>query len=158
VRVECYEGKYHAVDSSDMASATPRRTGCARRCARPGRSVLEPVSRLTVTVPAGLQGDVLGDLSARRGRISSTTVLDDGRELIQAMVPEAELSHYVLDLRSLTGGRGVFDAAPDHYDIVPRRSSPRSPPKPRATASPTSSAPALDVACMIHPAGPGPGR
>ena len=121
VRVECYDGKYHAVDSSDMAFRNAAAHGLREALRAVGTDVLEPVSRLTVTVPAGLQGDVLGDLSARRGRISSTTVLDDGRQVIQAMVPEAELSHYVLDLRSLTGGRGVFEAVHDHYDVVPEQ-------------------------------------
>ncbi|WP_407345731.1 elongation factor G [Pengzhenrongella phosphoraccumulans] len=119
VRVECYEGKYHSVDSSDMAFRNAAAHGLREALKQAGTVVLEPISRLTVTVPAELQGDVLGDLSTRRGRISSTTVLDDGRQAIVAMVPEAELTRYVLDLRSLTGGRGSFEAVHDHYDILP---------------------------------------
>ncbi|RYV51613.1 elongation factor G [Pengzhenrongella frigida] len=119
VRVECYDGKYHSVDSSDMAFRNAAAHGLREALKTAGTVVLEPVSRLTVTVPAELQGDVLGDLSTRRGRISSTTVLDDGRQVILAMVPEAELSRYVLELRSLTGGRGVFEAEHDHYDVLP---------------------------------------
>ncbi len=119
VRVECYEGKYHSVDSSDMAFRNAAAHGLREALKQAGTLVLEPISRLTVTVPAGFQGDVLGDLSTRRGRISSTTVLDDGHHAIVAMVPEAELTRYVLDLRSLTGGRGSFEAVHDHYDAVP---------------------------------------
>ena len=119
LRVECYDGKYHSVDSSDMAFRTAAAHGLREALQAAGTVVLEPVSLVTVTVPAGLQGDVLGDLSARRGRIISTTVLDDGHQVIQAMVPEVELSRYVLDLRSLTGGRGEFTAVHDHYDALP---------------------------------------
>lgn len=61
----------------------------------------------------------MGDLSARRGRIGGTMALDEHRHQIQAMVPEAELQRYVLDLRSLTGGRGTFEAVHDHYDVLP---------------------------------------
>jgi len=119
LRVECYDGKYHSVDSSDMAFRAAGAHGLREALHKVGTVVLEPVALLTVTVPAGHQGDVLGDLSARRGRISSTTPGADGRQTIQAMVPEAELARYVLDLRSLTGGRGVFEAVHHHYDILP---------------------------------------
>jgi len=119
VRVELYDGKYHSVDSSDMAFRTAAALGLKEALAKAGTVVLEPVSRVTVTVPNDMQGDVLGDLSGRRGRISGSDVLDDGRSVIQALVPEAELERYVLDLRSLTGGRGTFEAEHSHYDVVP---------------------------------------
>ena len=119
VRVECYEGKYHSVDSSDMAFRNAGAHGLREALRTAGTVVLEPITALTVTVPAGHQRDVLGDLSARRGRIASTTARDDGRQTIVAMVPEAELARYVLDLRSLTGGRGEFEAIHDHYDVLP---------------------------------------
>jgi elongation factor G len=119
LRVECVDGKYHSVDSSDMAFRTAASHGLREALAAGGSVVLEPVSALTVTVPAAHQGDVLGDLSARRGRILSTTTLDDGRQQIHALVPEAELARYVLELRSLTGGRGEFVSAHDHDDVLP---------------------------------------
>ncbi|NMR20204.1 elongation factor G [Cellulomonas fimi] len=119
VRVECYDGKYHSVDSSDMAFRTAAAHGLREALQAAGTSVLEPVSRVTVTVPGESQGDVLGDLSTRRGRILHTSALDDGRQVITAMVPEAEIVRYVLDLRSLTGGRGTFEAVHDHYDVLP---------------------------------------
>ena len=119
VRVEAYDGKYHAVDSSDMAFRTAAAHGLREAMAKAGTVVLEPVSLVTVVVPAALQGDVMGDLSARRGRIAGTEALDNGRHQIQAMVPEAEIARYVLDLRSLTGGRGTFTAEHDHYDVMP---------------------------------------
>src|SRR5690606_1145948 len=119
VRVELYDGKYHSVDSSDMAFRTAGALGLKEALAQAGTVVLEPISSVTVTVPNEMQGDVLGDLSGRRGRISGSDVLDDGRSVINALVPEAELERYVLDLRSLTGGRGTFEAEHSHYDVVP---------------------------------------
>lgn len=119
VTVECYDGKYHSVDSSDMAFRTAAAHGLREALTKAGTVVLEPVSLITVTVPGHLQGDVMGDLSARRGRIAGTTAMPDGRHEIQALVPESELQRYVLDLRSLTGGRGTFVAEHDHYDVVP---------------------------------------
>ena len=119
VRVEAYEGKFHPVDSSDMAFRTAASIGLKEALAKGGSQVLEPVSMITVRVPLALQGDVMGDLSSRRGRIAGTTALDDGRSEIQALVPDAEIRRYVADLRSLTGGRGTFTAVHDHYDVVP---------------------------------------
>ena len=119
VRVEAYDGKFHSVDSSDMAFRTAAAHGLREALAKAGTVVLEPVSMITVTVPSALQGDVMGDLSARRGRIAGTSALDASRHQVQAMVPEAEIQRYVLDLRSLTGGRGTFEAVHDHYDVLP---------------------------------------
>ena len=119
VEVECYEGKFHPVDSSDMAFRTAGAIGLKEALAKAGTVVLEPISLVTVIVPSALQGDVMGDLSSRRGRIAGATALDENRHQVQALVPEAEVQRYVLDLRSLTGGRGTFTAVHDHYDIVP---------------------------------------
>ncbi|WP_182112721.1 MULTISPECIES: elongation factor G [unclassified Actinotalea] len=119
LRVELVDGKHHSVDSSDMAFRTAAAHGLRAALATAGTVVLEPIALVRVVVPGALQGDVLGDLSARRGRIVGTTSLPDGRQEIQAMVPEAELTRYVLDLRSLTGGRGTFTAVHDHDDVVP---------------------------------------
>ncbi len=119
VRVEAFDGKAHSVDSSDMAFRTAAALGLKEAMAKAGTVVLEPVSMVSVTVPGELQGDVMGDLSSRRGRIAGTEMHEDGSCTIQAMVPEAEISRYVLDLRSLTGGRGSFLAAHDHYDTMP---------------------------------------
>lgn len=119
VRVECYDGKFHAVDSSEMAFRTAAAVGLKEAMARANPVVLEPVSLLTVTVPDGYQGDVMGDLNSRRGRISGSSAVGAGLHEIQAMVPTAEIQRYVLDLRSVTGGRGTFAAVHDHYDVLP---------------------------------------
>ncbi len=87
--------------------------------AKAGPVLLEPVSLLEVTVPATMQGDVLGDLNSRRGRVQGTDSVDGGLQKIIALVPTAEIQRYAVDLRSLTGGRGRFQASHDHYDAMP---------------------------------------
>lgn len=119
LRVEVLDGKAHSVDSSDMAFRTAGGLGVREALAAAGTVVLEPVSAVSVTVPPDAQGDVMGDLSARRGHITATDSLPDGRVRVDALVPEAELTRYVLDLRSLTGGRGSFTAVPDRYEVLP---------------------------------------
>lgn len=119
VRVECYDGKFHPVDSSDMAFRTAAAIGLKEAMAKANPVVLEPISLLTVTVPDGYQGDIMGDLNSRRGRINGSTSVGAGLHEIQAMVPTAEIQRYVLDLRSMTGGRGTFAAIHDHYDVLP---------------------------------------
>ena len=119
VRVECYDGKFHSVDSSDMAFRTAAAHGLREALQKAGAAVLEPVSLLNVVVPAGYQGDVLGDLNSRRGRVNGTSVLDNGNHEIVALVPAAEIQRYAVELRSMTGGRGTFSAHHDHYELLP---------------------------------------
>jgi len=119
VEVEVYDGKYHSVDSSEMAFRTAAAHGVKEALAKIGTTVLEPVCRLTVRVPGAQQGDVMGDLSSRRGRIATTNSLEHDVCEIEALVPEAELTRYVADLRSLTGGHGVFTTEFSHYEPVP---------------------------------------
>jgi len=119
VRVECYDGKYHSVDSSDMAFRTAAALGLKEALGKATPVVLEPVSLVTVTVPENHQGDVLGDVNARRGRVSGSNPLGGGQQQITAMVPAAEIQRYAVDLRSMTGGRGSFVAVHHHYDVLP---------------------------------------
>lgn len=119
VRVECYDGKYHSVDSSDMAFRTAASLGLKEALGKASPVVLEPVSLITVNVPESMQGDVLGDINSRRGRVSGSNPLGDGHIEITAMVPAGEITRYAVDLRSMTGGRGSFHAAHDHYDVLP---------------------------------------
>ena len=119
VQVACYDGKYHPVDSSEMSFKMAGALAFKEAMAKAGPVVLEPLSRLEVTVPASMQGDVLGDLNSRRGRVQGTDTLDGGYQVVTAIVPTAEIQRYAVDLRSLTGGRGRFRAEHDHYDVVP---------------------------------------
>ena len=93
--------------------------GFQEAMAKAGPALLEPVSLLEVVVPDAQQGDVMGDLNARRGRVQGTESLGNGSQRITALVPRSELLRYALDLRSLTGGRGSFTVTHDHYDVVP---------------------------------------
>ena len=119
VRVELYDGKSHSVDSSEMAFRTAASLGVKAALAEAGSVVLEPVSIVTITVPAHLQGPVLTDLSSRRAHVNATETTDDGDARIVASVPEAELGRYVLELRSLTGGQALLTITPDRYERAP---------------------------------------
>jgi elongation factor G len=119
VRVRLVDGKEHSVDSSEMAFRAAGRIGFREAMAKADPVVLEPIMRLDVTVPADLLGDVMGDLNSRRGRVQGTDQGEGGEQTIHALVPESELLRYAIDLRSLTGGRGRFEVAHDHYDVLP---------------------------------------
>jgi elongation factor G len=119
VRVTLLDGKEHSVDSSEMAFRVAGRLAFREALAQAGPVVLEPITRLDVTVPSDLLGDVMGDLNSRRGRVQGTEPGDAGEQVIYAVVPESELSRYAIELRSLTGGRGRFVAEHDHYDVMP---------------------------------------
>ena len=118
VRVECYDGKTHSVDSSDMAFKTAAATGVAEAVQQAGPVLLEPISLLRLRVPTTSQGDVLGDLSARRGRVVGSDS-EDGMQLIVAEVPTAEIARYAMDLRAITAGRGSYTVEHHHYAPVP---------------------------------------
>lgn len=120
VSVEVYDGKYHSVDSSDMAFRTAAATGLREALAKASPVVLEPISSVIINVPEASQGDVLGDLNSRRGRVSGSAPVGGGRQEITALVPTAEIQRYAIELRSMTGGRGQFRATHDHYDILPK--------------------------------------
>lgn len=119
VRVELLDGKAHSVDSSEMAFRTAASLGVKAALAEAGTVRLEPVSIVTVTVPADHQGPVLTDLSGRRGRVIASETADEGRARVIASVPDAELGRYVLDLRALTGGEAELTIAPDRYERAP---------------------------------------
>ena len=119
VGVTVYDGKFHAVDSDEMSFKIAGRVGFREACAKANPILLEPVSRVEITVPSGVQGDVLGDLNSRRGRVQGTEAGDDGEQVIVALVPTSELLRYSIDLRSMSGGRGRFSFDFDHYDPVP---------------------------------------
>ena len=119
VRAAVYDGKHHAVDSSEMSFKMAGRLAFqeALPAARP--VVLEPIAILEVTVPSDCLGDVMGDLSSRRATVQGSDVDEWGDQVITAKVPESELVRYSIDLRSITGGRGRFTSTHDHYAQVP---------------------------------------
>ena len=119
VGVTVTDGKEHSVDSSEMAFKVAGRLAFRAAMAKAGPVILEPISRLVVVVPLTVQGDVMGDLNARRGRVQGTDTTADGRQVVTALVPTSEIQRYAIELRSLTGGRGRFHAQHDHYDVLP---------------------------------------
>jgi elongation factor G len=118
VKATCYDGSYHAVDSSDMAFKVAASLAFKNIVPKCGPILLEPIHKLTVTVPEEYMGDVMGDLNSRRGRILGMDA--QGRtQVIQAHVPLGELQTYGRTLNSLTQGRGIFEMEFDHYDRMP---------------------------------------
>ena len=103
VEVACYDGKFHSVDSSEMSFKMAGSLAFREAMAKAGPVLLEPISRIEITVPPSMQGDVLGDLNSRRGRVQGTDTLESGDQRITALVPTAEIQRYAIDLRSLTG-------------------------------------------------------
>lgn len=117
--MRCVDGRHHAVDSSEMAFKGAARVALREALAAAGPVVLEPITHLEVTVPTEVQGEVLGDLSTRRGRVQGTLPGDAGETVIAAVVPSAELNRYGTDLRALTGGAGRFRTEPAGHDLLP---------------------------------------
>ncbi|MGQ0604831.1 MAG: elongation factor G [Anaerolineales bacterium] len=118
VRVIVYDGKEHAVDSKPIAFETAGREAFKKAVEAAHPVLLEPIVHLTVTVPEGSMGDILGDLNTRRARVQGMNS-DGGKSIIEAEVPLAEVQRYVTDLRSMTGGRGLFNMEFVRYDTVP---------------------------------------
>jgi elongation factor G len=119
VRATVFDGKYHAVDSDELSF---RMAGIlAVRAAGPNLrpALLEPIVKATIRVPEEYMGDVIGDLNAKRGRVLGMD--SDGRlRVVTAEVPLAEMQRYTIDLRSITGGRGIFELEFDHYQEMPQ--------------------------------------
>ena len=119
VRAAVFDGKHHAVDSSEMSFKMAGRLAFQEALERARPVVLEPVATVEVTIPSDCLGDVMGDLSSRRAAVQGSDVDRWGDQVITAMVPESEMLRYSIDLRSITGGRGRFTAVHDHYAQVP---------------------------------------
>jgi elongation factor G len=119
VRVTCFDGKHHPVDSSEMSFKMAGSIGFKEAMAKATPIVLEPVSELVVTAPEVNQGDLMGDLNAKRGRIQGSASVGNGEVEIVALLPTSEVLRYANDLRSITGGRGHFTMRHSHYDPLP---------------------------------------
>jgi len=118
VKIDFYDGKMHPVDSKDIAFQIAGKEAFkeAFRAARP--CLLEPICTIEVRIPDEFMGNVLGDLSSRRGRIQGMENAD-GYQVVKAQVPQSELYLYSAALRSLTGGRGYHSEDFSHYDHIP---------------------------------------
>jgi elongation factor G len=120
LKVELYDGKFHPVDSSDMAFQLAGSQAMKEAVEKAGVTLLEPIWSLEVMVPEEFTGEIMGDLQKRRGIPEGIdTVGTSGRQIVKAKVPFAEVPHYATDLRSMTGGKGTFSWTFSHYQEVP---------------------------------------
>jgi len=119
VKVAVIDGSYHDVDSSEMAFKIAGSMGFKEGMRKADPVLLEPIMRVDITVPEEYMGDVMGDISSRRGRIEGMEALN-GAQIIRAFVPLSQMFGYATALRSRTQGRGVFVMQIDHFEEVPR--------------------------------------
>ena len=119
VRATLYDGSYHTVDSSEMAFKVAGSMAFRKLMPDAGPVLLEPIMQLAVHVPDDFTGDVMGDVSSRRGRILGMTPEGKG-QTVRALVPEAEMYRYGAQLRSMTQGRGRFEMTFSNYEEIPR--------------------------------------
>jgi elongation factor G len=118
VHVSVYDGKEHPVDSKPIAFETAGREAFKLAFRDAGPVLREPIMNVRIIVPEENMGDILGDLNTRRARVQGMDT-EKGFSVVTAQVPLAEMQRYTTDLRSKTGGRGVFTMEFDHYEIVP---------------------------------------
>ncbi|HHT15460.1 MAG TPA: elongation factor G [Clostridiales bacterium] len=118
LRAKLYDGSSHSVDSSEMAFKTAARIAYRKGCKEASPVLLEPILRVEVLVPDEYMGDVMGDVSKRRGRIMGMNQVD-GQQQVIAEVPMSEMAKYATDLRSMTQARGSFTTAFERYEEVP---------------------------------------
>ncbi|USS86259.1 elongation factor G [Fructilactobacillus cliffordii] len=119
LKAKLYDGSYHDVDSSEAAFKIAASLALREAAKKADPKILEPIMKVDIRVPEEYMGDVMGQVTARRGNIEGMEARD-GAEDIHAMVPLAEMFGYVTDLRSATQGRGTFTMSFDHYTAVPK--------------------------------------
>ena len=119
IEVTVYDGKFHPVDSKEIAFVTAGRIAFLDAIKNAGPQILEPIVSVEVTVPDAFMGDITGNLAGRRARISGTESLRGGQVTIQADIPLSSLSDYHTELKSLTQGQGSYTMEFSHYDPVP---------------------------------------
>ncbi|MBP3672403.1 MAG: elongation factor G [Oscillospiraceae bacterium] len=121
LKATLYDGSYHPVDSNEMAFKLAAILAFKEAMPKANPTLLEPIGALAVTVPESYVGDVMGDLSKRRGRPMGMSPDHDGNTVIEAEVPMAEMSSYAIDLRAMTQARGSFTLEFVRYEEVPKQ-------------------------------------
>ena len=119
IRCTLVDGKFHSVDSSDMAFQLAGSLALKEAAAAAGVVLLEPIVEVDVVVPESHTGDIMGDLNAKRAKIQGVESAGAGKQRVKALVPQAEVARYSIDLRSMTGGRAAFTMHFSHYEEVP---------------------------------------
>jgi len=123
IRVTLFDGKAHSVDSSDFAFQMAGGLALREAAAATKVNLLEPVDEVSVVVPDGFVGAVMGDLSGRRGRVLGTDKVGDDRTVVKAEIPAVELTRYAIDLRSLAHGAGSFARSFARYEPMPEHAA-----------------------------------
>jgi elongation factor G len=118
MKVTVYDGSYHEVDSSEIAFKIAASIALQDGSKRAGLQLLEPIMNVEVTTPKEFMGDIIGDLSGRRGVVQGTTE-SGAAVIVKALVPLAEMSKYATIIRSMTQGRASYYMEPAHYEVVP---------------------------------------
>jgi len=118
VKVSVYDGKEHPVDSKPIAFETAGREAFKLAFKDASPVLREPIMNVRIVVPEANMGDIMGDLNTRRARVQGMDT-EKGRSVVTALVPLSEMQRYTTDLRSMTGGRGVFSMEFSHYEVVP---------------------------------------
>lgn len=119
-----FDGKSHPVDSKEVAFVSAAKLAYAEGVAKAAPAILEPIYQLKITVPESFMGDILGDMNKRRGRILGMEMVD-GKQVINAECPLAEVLKYATDLRSMTQGRGSYEMEFVRYEEVPATQVPK---------------------------------
>lgn len=119
VKVSVYDGKYHPVDSKEVAFRAAGKGAFLDALAKAKPVLLEPIVNMEITVPADNMGDITGDLSSRRGRVTGQDMLAGGMMTIKAQVPLSEVSNYNSQLKSVTAGQGSYSMELSHYEPTP---------------------------------------
>ena len=118
IQIDLHDGKYHDVDSSDMAFQIAGSMAFATAVQQADPCLLEPIMNVSISVPDQYMGNIIGDLNGRRGQVMGVEQIGK-RQIIQAIVPQSEMLRYSIDLRSLTSARGNFTMEFAHYEVVP---------------------------------------
>ncbi len=119
IKVSVYDGKYHPVDSKEVAFRAAGKGAFIDAISKAKPALLEPIVNMEVTIPAENVGDITGDLSSKRGRVVGQEMLPGNFIVIKAQVPLAEVTQYTSQLKSVTGGRGSYAMTLSHYEPVP---------------------------------------
>ncbi len=123
VKISLFDGKYHPVDSSDVAFQIAGSMGFKKAMENASPVLLEPIMKMNIHVPEDNMGDVIGDINARRGKVAGVDSSVTGHHLIDALVPMSEVMTYAPELRSITSGRGSFTMEFSRYEEVPSQVS-----------------------------------
>ncbi len=119
IKVSVYDGKYHPVDSKEVAFRTAGKGAFLDALSKAKPVLLEPIVNMEITVPSENMGDITGDLSSRRGRVTGQEMLAGGMITIKAQVPLSEVASYNSQLKSVTGGQGSYSMELSHYEPTP---------------------------------------